>query len=65
MRVLSAFLALLVLAASAAPASAYYYRGAYYPYRWRGHYYRYHHHGGYYAHRRCYWSYGRYVCRYY
>ena len=43
-----------------AKASAYYYRGRYYPYHYRGHYYRYyyggryyqyHYHGRYYLHR--------------
>jgi len=43
-----------------APASAYYYRGRYYPYHYRGHYYsyyyrghyyRYYHNGHYYRHR--------------
>jgi len=43
-----------------AQASAYYYRGRYYPYRYRGHYYqyyngghyyRYHYRGSYYRHR--------------
>ena len=33
------------------PASAYYYRHHYYPYRHNGHYYRYHHGGHYYNHR--------------
>ena len=31
-----------------APASAYYYRGRYYPYYYRGHYYPYYNHGHYY-----------------
>ena len=34
-----------------AKASAYYYRGRYYPYHYRGHYYQYHYHGRYYLHR--------------
>ena len=34
------------------PASAYYYRHHYYPYRYHGHYYRYRHAGRYYNHRR-------------
>jgi hypothetical protein len=34
-----------------APASAYYYRGRYYPYYYRGHYYRYYYGGHYYRYR--------------
>ncbi len=33
------------------PASAYYYRHHYYPYRYHGHYYRYRHAGHYYRYR--------------
>ena len=34
-----------------APASAYYYRGRYYPYYYRGHYYPYYYGGHYYPYR--------------
>jgi len=39
---------------------AYYYHGAYYPYRYHGHYYRYHHNHHYYNHRRLYHHHYRY-----
>jgi len=42
------------------PASAYHYRGHYYPYRYHGHYYGYRHHGHYYSHRRYYRHHYRY-----
>ena len=44
-------LALLFGAVASTPASAYYYRHHYYPYRYHGHYYRYHRHHHYYNHR--------------
>lgn len=53
-------LGLLFGAVAPTPASAYYYRHHYYPYKYHGHYYRYHRHHHYYNHRRIYRHHYRY-----